>query len=32
MRVNHLHLIVPDVRAYSFYAGAPGGFMVEVGA
>jgi hypothetical protein len=25
MKVNHLHLIVPDV-------GAPGGFMVEAGA
>jgi len=32
MKVNHLHLIVPDVAASSFNAGAPGGFKVEVGA
>jgi len=42
MKVNHLHLMVPDVpaavgepvreHAYSFYVPAPGGFLVEVGA
>ena len=54
MKVDHLHLMVPDVRAsaeffeeyfelrnaggnarghaYSFHVGAPGGFLVEVGA
>ena len=34
MKLNHLHLIVPGVRAscaYSFYAGAAGGFTVEGG-
>jgi lactoylglutathione lyase len=40
MKVNHLHLAADGIdvaspqraHAYSFYAKAPGGFLVEVGA
>jgi hypothetical protein len=34
MKVNHLHLMVPDVRASAdvFQKSAPGAFLVEVGA
>ena len=32
MKVNHLHLMVPDLPAYSFHVDAPGGFPVEAGA